>query len=53
MFAFLLPVLLLIMPDFPVDKSAKEDEEIYKLRQDLKKTAISHQTHNPRTDEVG
>ncbi|KAG8598829.1 hypothetical protein GDO81_002760 [Engystomops pustulosus] len=31
------------------NKLAKEDEEIYKLRQDLKKTSISHQ--NPRTDE--
>nr|DBA23563.1 TPA: hypothetical protein GDO54_014467 [Pyxicephalus adspersus] len=33
------------------NKPAKEDEEIYKLRQDLKKSAISHQAHNPRTDE--
>lgn len=33
------------------NKPAKEDEEIYKLRQDLKKTAISHQAYNPRTDE--
>ncbi|XP_018416040.1 PREDICTED: serine/threonine-protein kinase PLK2 [Nanorana parkeri] len=33
------------------NKPAKEDEDIYKLRQDLKKTAISHQTRNPRTDE--
>ncbi|XP_077141799.1 serine/threonine-protein kinase PLK2 [Ranitomeya variabilis] len=31
------------------NKLAKEDEEIYKLRQDLKKTSISQ--HNPRTDE--
>ncbi|KAM4050480.1 serine/threonine-protein kinase PLK2 [Anomaloglossus baeobatrachus] len=31
------------------NKLAKEDEEIYKLRQDLKKTSISQQ--NPRMDE--
>ncbi|CAH2296294.1 serine threonine- kinase PLK2 [Pelobates cultripes] len=33
------------------NKLPKEDEEIYKLRQDLKKTSISHQPQNPRTDE--
>ncbi|KAM4808154.1 serine/threonine-protein kinase PLK2 [Rhinophrynus dorsalis] len=33
------------------NKLPKEDEEIYKLRQDLKKTSICHQTQNPRTDE--
>ncbi|MEE6458315.1 hypothetical protein FKM82_000250 [Ascaphus truei] len=33
------------------NKLTKDDEEIYKLRQDLKKTSISHQPLNPRTDE--
>ncbi|XP_063818765.1 serine/threonine-protein kinase PLK2 [Pseudophryne corroboree] len=33
------------------NKFAKEEEEIYKLRQELKKTSISHQTQSPRTDE--
>ncbi|XP_068107328.1 serine/threonine-protein kinase PLK2 [Hyperolius riggenbachi] len=33
------------------NKPAKEDEEIYKLRQDLKKSTISQQAQNPRTDE--
>ncbi|KAM9331278.1 serine/threonine-protein kinase PLK2 [Gastrophryne carolinensis] len=33
------------------NKPAKENEEIYMLRQDLKKTAISHQAQNLRSDE--
>jgi len=31
---------------------AKEDEEIYKLRHDLKKTSITQQPQKHRTDEV-
>uniref|UniRef100_A0A8C3PN60 Serine/threonine-protein kinase PLK n=1 Tax=Calidris pygmaea TaxID=425635 RepID=A0A8C3PN60_9CHAR len=33
------------------NKLAKEDEEIYKLRHDLKKTSITQQPHKHRTDE--
>lgn len=34
------------------DRLAKEDEEIYKLRHDLKKASITQQPHKHRTDEV-
>jgi len=34
------------------DRLAKEDEEIYKLRHDLKKTSITQQPQKHRTDEV-
>ncbi|XP_014820590.1 PREDICTED: serine/threonine-protein kinase PLK2 [Calidris pugnax] len=33
------------------NRLAKEDEEIYKLRHDLKKTSITQQPHKHRTDE--
>ncbi|KAM6111402.1 LOW QUALITY PROTEIN: serine/threonine-protein kinase PLK2-like [Phoenicopterus ruber ruber] len=33
------------------NRLAKEDEEIYKLRHDLKKTSITQQLHKHRTDE--
>uniref|UniRef100_A0A663N3B3 Serine/threonine-protein kinase PLK2 n=1 Tax=Athene cunicularia TaxID=194338 RepID=A0A663N3B3_ATHCN len=33
------------------NRVAKEDEEIYKLRHDLKKTSITQQPHKHRTDE--
>ncbi|KAM9139075.1 serine/threonine-protein kinase PLK2 isoform 1-T1 [Pangshura tecta] len=33
------------------NRLAKEDEEIYKLRHDLKKTSITQQPHRHRTDE--
>uniref|UniRef100_A0A8C5PBI4 polo kinase n=1 Tax=Leptobrachium leishanense TaxID=445787 RepID=A0A8C5PBI4_9ANUR len=33
------------------NKLPRDDEEIYKLRQDLKKTSISNQPSNPRRDE--